>query len=635
MATLIGVVSQVVGEVYAVASDGTRRALSEGDRVFAGEQLVTGAAGAVAVSLSNGQELTLGRDSSLALDTQMIAGHDSPTHDEAAPPTAPSDQQLTDVEKLQAAIESGVDPTQAAEATAAGPGGAGSAGGGHSFVLLSETAGALDPVIGFPTAGFNTGPEFPDPEPVAATESAPLPENNVPVITVDPGNEGGNDQALEADLAAGSNSTNDGEFATGTIILSDADGLDDLQSVTINGTTVALGSLVGSVFAGTNGTLTITAYDSLTGVASYSYQLTSPTTDGPGIETDVFSLTVSDGTASSLPASIVIEIVDDVPNAVDDSNSVAEGAVAAISGEVLGNDVTGADTPTSFVAWGSTAASFGTFTDTGNGTYSYSLDNANPAVQALDSGQSLTETFTYTMQDADGDLDTATLTITINGSNDTPQITVDPGNEGGNDQVFEAGLSSGSNAAANSEFASGTFSLSDADGLDDLQSVTINGVTVALSSLVGSVFAGSNGSLTVTAYDSLTGVASYSYELTSPTTDGLDVETDSFSLSTSDGSASSAPVSLVIEIVDDAPSAQDDGISVAQGGLSVLIGNVLGNDQTGADTPASFVAWNNTAANFGTFNDTGGGTGTYDPDNLNLLVEALDDGESLSETFTY
>ena len=59
MATLIGVVSQVVGEVFAVAGDGTRRPLVEGDRVYAGEQLVTGAGGAVAVTPVSYTHLTL------------------------------------------------------------------------------------------------------------------------------------------------------------------------------------------------------------------------------------------------------------------------------------------------------------------------------------------------------------------------------------------------------------------------------------------------------------------------------------------------------------------------------------------------------------------------------------------------
>ncbi|MFZ3183997.1 MAG: VCBS domain-containing protein, partial [Pseudomonas sp.] len=379
---------------------------------------------------------------------------------------------------------------------------------------------------------------------------------------------------------------------TGTFSLSDADGLDDLQSVTINGITVALGSLAGSVFAGSHGSLTVTAYNALTGVASYSYELTSPTIDGAGVETDSFSLTTSDGTASSAPASIVIEIVDDLPNAVDNSNSIAEDTPTAITGNVLSNDLhangqPGADTPTSFVAWASTAANYGTFTNTGNGTYSYSLNNANPAVQALDSGQSLTETFSYSMQDADGDLDTATLTITITGTNDIPGISADPGNGGANDQVFEAGLASGSAAAVNGEFATGTFSLSDADGLDDLQSVTINGTVIAIANLgANNVIAGTNGTLTITAYNALTGVASYSYELTSPITDGAGVETDNFSLTTSDGTANSAPASIVIEIVDDVPTAFADTNSVEEGGVTT--GNVLtygSDDVFGADGP--------------------------------------------------
>ncbi|MDM8351260.1 VCBS domain-containing protein, partial [Pseudomonas sp. sp1636] len=291
-----------------------------------------------------------------------------------------------------------------------------------------------------------------------------------------------------------------------------------------------------SVFTGAHGSLTISAYNAATGVASYNYELTSPTTDGPGIESDTFTLSVSDGTASSAPASIVIEIVDDVPHAVDDSNSIAEDTLTPITGNVLTNDLhpngqPGADTPTSFVSWSSTAATYGTFSDTGNGTYSYSLNNANPAVQGLDAGESLSETFSYTMQDADGDTDTATLTITITGSNDVPKVVVDPGNDGANDRVFEAGLSQGSDAASNSEFASGSFTLSDADGLDDLQSVTINGVTVAIGSLAGSQFIGAHGSLTISAYNAATGVASYNYELTSSTTDGPGIESDNFTLS--------------------------------------------------------------------------------------------------------
>ena len=258
----------------------------------------------------------------------------------------------------------------------------------------------------------------------------------------------------------------------------------------------------------------------------------------------------------SLPASIVIEITDDVPQAINDTGSIAEDAVTPVTGGVLGNDITGADVPAAFVAWTDTAASYGTFTDTGGGTYSYALNNSDPRVQGLDQGQSLTETFTYTMKDADGDPRVATLTISINGSNDVPVIVVDPGNPGGaNDQVFEAALSpNGSNPTSNGEFAYGQFTLSDADGLDDLVSVTINGTTVLLADLAGTSFSGSNGTLTVTAYDAVTGVADYKYELTTPATDVAGIESDDFTLTVSDGTVDSLPASIVIEIVDDVPS---------------------------------------------------------------------------------
>src|SRR3990167_7942319 len=369
MATLIGVVSQVVGEVFAVAGNGTRRALAEGDRVFAGEQLVTGASGAVAIALVGGGELTLGRDSNLMLDTQLLAGARGDGSAAAAQGTesAPSDQDLAEVEQLQAAIEAGEDPTASLAATAAGPGAGagGNAGGGHSFVLLGETAGALDPVIGFPTEGLGFIPQFPDPDIEAADVASSAPQ----IIL-------GERQAVsESALATGSNADSDGEFVSGTFTLAHAEGVGALQSLTINGVTVPIVSLVGASFVGEHGTLTITGYDSATGVVSYSFELTSPA--GSGNQTGVFALSASDGTLSSAPTNLVIEIVDDVPNAVDDSNSLSEDAVAAITGSVLDNDLhangqPGADAPNSFVSWSSTAASFGTFTDTGNGTYSFS-----------------------------------------------------------------------------------------------------------------------------------------------------------------------------------------------------------------------------------------------------------------------
>ncbi|WP_236180564.1 retention module-containing protein, partial [Pseudomonas mosselii] len=151
MSTVVAIVKSIVGQVIAVSPEGIRRVLIEGDRLLAGEQVDTGAGGAVTLELADGRVLDLGRDTQWSAD----APDSSIDLNQATAQAAPS------VEELQQAIAAGADPTTELEATAAGPAaaGGGSVGGGHSFVLLEETAGVVDPTIGFPTGpiGFATG----------------------------------------------------------------------------------------------------------------------------------------------------------------------------------------------------------------------------------------------------------------------------------------------------------------------------------------------------------------------------------------------------------------------------------------------------------------------------------------------
>ncbi|ORT70323.1 retention module-containing protein, partial [Pseudomonas mosselii] len=151
MSTVVAIVKSIVGQVIAVSPEGIRRVLIEGDRLLAGEQVDTGAGGAVTLELADGRVLDLGRDTQWSAD----APDSSTDLNQATAQAAPS------VEELQQAIAAGADPTTELEATAAGPAaaGGGSVGGGHSFVLLEETAGVVDPTIGFPTGpiGFANG----------------------------------------------------------------------------------------------------------------------------------------------------------------------------------------------------------------------------------------------------------------------------------------------------------------------------------------------------------------------------------------------------------------------------------------------------------------------------------------------
>ncbi len=69
------------------------------------------------------------------------------------------------------------------------------------------------------------------------------------------------------------------------------------------------------------------------------------------------------------------------------------------------------------------AGLYGTINWNVDGSYIYTLDNNNAAVQALGVGEILTETFEYTLVDLRGNSDSGTLTITIHGTNDGPTTT--------------------------------------------------------------------------------------------------------------------------------------------------------------------------------------------------------------------
>ena len=147
MSSVVAIVKSIVGQVIAVSPEGIRRVLIEGDRLFAGEQALTGPEGAVTLELADGRSIDLGRDTQWSADAPDSATNLAEATAQAAPSVA----------ELQQAIAAGADPTQDLEATAAGPAAAGvggAAGGGHSFVVLDATAGVVNPAIGFPTAGI-------------------------------------------------------------------------------------------------------------------------------------------------------------------------------------------------------------------------------------------------------------------------------------------------------------------------------------------------------------------------------------------------------------------------------------------------------------------------------------------------
>ncbi|MFC3913765.1 VCBS domain-containing protein, partial [Pseudaeromonas sharmana] len=206
---------------------------------------------------------------------------------------------------------------------------------------------------------------------------------------------------------------------------------------------------------------------------------------------------------------------DDEPTAVDDSNSVAEDADnLTITGTVLANDTQGADGAT--VTPQTVENDLGSLVLNADGSYSFTLNNANPAVQALTDGESLTQTISYLLTDGDGDTSSANLTITITGTDDGVVVTdLTPAASGGEGVVDEDDLATGSDSSKESLSVDGDFTVSAPDGLS---SITVGGTVITLASLQGVsadspilVTTGLGNQLAITGFSN--GVVSYTYTL--------------------------------------------------------------------------------------------------------------------------
>ncbi|WP_223504396.1 retention module-containing protein [Pseudomonas sp. BF-R-24] len=665
MATLIGIVSKVIGQVFAVASDGTRRALVEGDRLFAGDRLSTGAEGAVAVHLQNGQELTLGRDSSMQMTPQLLANQIP--HIDSTEAVTPSEAQLTDVEQLQKAIAAGDDPTQTAEATAAGPAmttgvPGGIPGSGHSFVMLEEVGGRVDPVIGFPTAGFNGIPEFPEerlnvnPDIAVADEAPVVPPQvpNNPVTFVGLSEQNGERTVNEANLADGSARNEVSLTRSGTFTINAPDGLTSLSIGAIN--LISGGVAAGfpqSITSPLGSTLIITGYDLATGVVSYSYTLNRAEThaSGEGANSLAEHVTVvaSDSNGDSITGTLDISIIDDVPQAVDDSNGTASETLLTLNGNVLSNDVQGADRVplgenSGPITPGNFTGTYGTLVLNANGTYTYTLNTSDADFQALHGGGNGTETFTYTLTDADGDSSTANLVLQIH-NNDDP-ITIGGLNAGGGElTVFEKNLGDGSAPDATALTQNGTFTIAALDGVTTL---TVGGIAVVTAGVAAgfpqSITTPLGSTLTITGFNAVTGVVSYSYTLVDneahPAASGANTLPEQFAVTVVDDNGTTATGSLDVNIVDDLPNAVGDSNGTASETLLTLNGNVLSNDVQGADrvtlgensgpiTPGTFTG------TYGTLVLNANGTYTYTLNTSDADFQALHGGGNGTETFTY
>jgi VCBS repeat-containing protein len=210
------------------------------------------------------------------------------------------------------------------------------------------------------------------------------------------------------------NNSDTSETTTGSIVFDSPDGV---TSITLNGVAI---TAVGQTITGSFGTLTITSI--APGNYGFSYTLTNSTLGDN--TSDNFTVVVVDPQGDTASATLVVSIIDDIPTARADSNTVVEGGAA--TGQVLTNDTPGADgyvsgggvvgvraagsdTTTAVTTGTGTviAGLYGNLTLNADGTYSYKA-NAN----AISSNQQ--DIFVYTIRDGDNDPSTTTLTINLN-----------------------------------------------------------------------------------------------------------------------------------------------------------------------------------------------------------------------------
>jgi VCBS repeat-containing protein len=178
---------------------------------------------------------------------------------------------------------------------------------------------------------------------------------------------------------------------------------------------------------------------------------------------DTFNVLTQDGTSQTV--TITIDGANDAAVISGQaSGGVVEDGVApgtpTATGTLSDTDVDNpANTFQAVAAGAASAHGYGTYAMTAGGQWTYTLDNGNAAVQALNAGQHLTDSFNVLTQDGTSQV----VTITIDGANDTIPATA-TGPTGLTFTASAAALQSSGNPTLGAGTVLGTFAAVDSDG---------------------------------------------------------------------------------------------------------------------------------------------------------------------------
>ena len=474
---------------------------------------------------------------------------------------------------------------------------------------------------------------------------------NDPVVINDLGSTGGEQTVDEDDLPDGTSPDPDGLTQGGTFTVDSPDGL---NSLTVGGVDIlSEGTVYPVEVTGEYGTIRITGVtpvvdgdgDVTSVEVAYEYVLGENTLDhsedGEDPVTDSFEIVATDSDGSTSTASLDVVVLDDVPEATDNSNSVSEGgeatgnvlsdddgdgvdnpgadgyaSVGAVVGITSVNEGTGddeADGDGNFVLEGQ----YGTLTLNTDGSYTYV---ANPNVANSDE----TDVFTYTIRDGDGDEATAELVINVQNV---------AGEVSDNDAIVnEAGLPDGTDSASNSETFTGG-------------QITVTGANGTLVFILEDPADGAFGTLT------LNDDGSYSYTLDTAfdhapgdgTNTANDVESFAYRVEDANGNVIGSG-EIVVSVIDDVPQVDlelGQGVPMA---LETQDADTIGNasDTDSADFSGAFSVLSSDfgADGAGTLattyalglNVTEGGDSGLNSDGADIFLYLRDDGTIVGST---
>ena len=387
---------------------------------------------------------------------------------------------------------------------------------------------------------------------------------------------------------------------------------------------VALNSVVGAVGAsdkdGDTDTLSYAllddadgkfTIDSETGVITVSGELDHEAAQSHTVTVEV---TDSQGAKAQQEVGIKLTNVNEAPEGEADSDSVNEDDVLTI--DVLSNDtdIDNADTPDNFSLDAVEIVDEDGNTLTGKGSVSI-VDNQlrfDPGTDfnQLAAGTTETVTVRYEMSDDEGLSSESTVTITVNGTNDAPTTSDDT------ITLDEDGSHT---------FSTSNFAFSDVDDGDSLQSVTITRLPGAGSLTLNGEAVTADQEISESEIGNL---------VFTPAANANGESYADLSFTVSDGTESSAEQTLTFDvtaIADTASISGDDTGSVTEDAATTLTtsGTLSVSDPDAGEAEFTAETVNGT---YGSLEINAAGEWSYSSDTTQSAIQALNEGDSLTDT---